>query len=83
VASVHERTTPTERLPFVGEVSAKFLRIEGCRVVSAADPYGCILGFPDQSRHYFFQIPEWTPFPKHYFSENLVVSRIEPGPLDL
>jgi hypothetical protein len=26
--------------PIVIEVSANFLRIEGCRVVSAADPYG-------------------------------------------
>jgi hypothetical protein len=26
---------------------------------------------------------EWTPFQTHYFSENLVASGIEPGPLDL
>jgi hypothetical protein len=26
---------------------------------------------------------EWTPFQTHYFSENLVVPRIELGPLDL
>jgi hypothetical protein len=26
---------------------------------------------------------EWTPFQTHYFSENLVVPGIEPGPLDL
>jgi hypothetical protein len=28
---------------------------------------------------------EWTPFQfqTHYFSENLVAPRIEPGPLDL
>jgi hypothetical protein len=38
VARVRERTIPTERPPLVGEVSVKFLRIEGCRVVSAADP---------------------------------------------
>jgi hypothetical protein len=28
----------------------------GCRVVSAADPYGRILGFIDRSRFYFFQV---------------------------
>jgi hypothetical protein len=26
---------------------------------------------------------EWTPFQTHYFSENLVVPGIKPGPLDL
>jgi hypothetical protein len=28
-------------------------------------------------------LSEWTPFQTHYFSENLVVHEIEPGPLDL
>jgi hypothetical protein len=28
----------------------------GCRVVSATDPYGRILGFLDRSRYYFFQV---------------------------
>jgi hypothetical protein len=37
VALVRERTIPTEPTPFVGEVSANFLCIEGCRLVSAAD----------------------------------------------
>jgi hypothetical protein len=27
----------------------------GCRVVSATDPHGRILGFIDRSRYYFFQ----------------------------
>jgi hypothetical protein len=40
VALVRERTIPTERPPPVGEVSANFLRIEGCYVVSATDPHG-------------------------------------------
>jgi hypothetical protein len=40
-------------------------------VVSATDPHGRILGFLDRSRYYFFQT--------HYFSENLVGPRIEPG----
>jgi hypothetical protein len=37
---VRKRTIPTERPPLVSEVSANFLRIEGCRVVSATDPHG-------------------------------------------
>jgi hypothetical protein len=37
VALVRERTTPTERLQVVGEVSANFCR-EGCRMISTADP---------------------------------------------
>jgi hypothetical protein len=40
VALVRERTIPTERPPPVGEVSANFLWIEGCHVVSATDPHG-------------------------------------------
>ena len=40
VALVRERTIPTERPPPVGEVSANFLRIEGCHVVSATSPRG-------------------------------------------
>jgi hypothetical protein len=56
VALVRERTIPTVRPPLVGEVSAKCLRIEGCRMVSAADPYGCNLDFLDRSRYFFFQV---------------------------
>ena len=40
VALVRQRTIPTERPPPVGEVSANFLRIEVCHVVSATDPHG-------------------------------------------
>ena len=39
VALVRTRTIPTERPPPVGEVSANFLRIEGCHVVSATGPH--------------------------------------------
>jgi hypothetical protein len=28
-------------------------------------------------------VAEWTLFQTHYFSENVVAPRIEPGPLDL
>jgi hypothetical protein len=59
-------------------------------VVSPTNPYGRNVGFLDWSRYFFFQEApqlyseaEWTPFQTHYFSENLVVPEIEPGPLDL
>jgi hypothetical protein len=32
------------------KVGANFLRVEGCRMVSAADPYSRNLGFLDRSR---------------------------------
>jgi hypothetical protein len=35
---VRKRTTPTERPPLVYEIWCQHLWIEGCRVVSAADP---------------------------------------------
>jgi hypothetical protein len=38
VALVLERTIQTGRQPLVGEVSANFFWIEGCRMVSAGDP---------------------------------------------
>jgi hypothetical protein len=49
VAVVCERTIPTERPPPVGEVSANFLRTEGCHVVSATDPHGrqCLFSGPE------------------------------------
>jgi hypothetical protein len=53
VALIRERTIPTEQPPLVDEVSANFLRIEGCRVVSTADPYGRNLGFLDRSSYIF------------------------------
>jgi hypothetical protein len=34
----------------------QLLQIEGCRVVSATDPHGRIVGFLDQSRYYCFQV---------------------------
>jgi hypothetical protein len=47
VSLVCERTIPTELVPtFAGR---------GCRVVSAADPYGRNLGLLDRSRYFFFQ----------------------------
>jgi hypothetical protein len=35
---VRKRTMPTERTPLVGEIQCQLLWIDGCRVVSAADP---------------------------------------------
>jgi hypothetical protein len=55
-------------------------------VVRSTDPYGRILGFLDRRSYFFFQVAsdftheaEWAPFQNHYFSENLVVSGIEPA----
>jgi hypothetical protein len=56
VALVRERTIPIERRPLVGDISANFLHIEGCRVVSAADPHGHNFGFLERSRYFFFQV---------------------------
>jgi hypothetical protein len=52
---VHEQTVPIERPPLVGEVSAKFAT-RGCHVTIVTDPYGCILGFIDWSRYFFFEV---------------------------
>jgi hypothetical protein len=55
VASVRERTIPTERPPLVGEVSSN-LADRGCHVVSVMDLYGLILSFLDRSRYFFFRV---------------------------
>jgi hypothetical protein len=60
-------------------------------VVSVTDPYGRILGYIDRSRYFLLSSSfsvctheaEWTPLLTHYFSKKVVVSEIEPGPLDL
>jgi hypothetical protein len=44
-----------ERPPLVGEVNANFSN-RGYRVVSTMDPHGCILGFLNWIRYYFFQV---------------------------
>jgi hypothetical protein len=51
-----ERTTLTERLLLVGEVSANFFLDRGCHVVSATDTFSHILAFLDRSRYFFFQV---------------------------
>jgi hypothetical protein len=61
-----------------------------CHVVSMTDSYGRILGFLDPSLYFSSKEllnctheSEWTPFHTHYFSENLIAPKIEPGSLDL
>jgi hypothetical protein len=53
---VRERTTPTERSPLVGEISANFLQLEGAAWSAWRTPYGRILGFIDRSSSFFFQL---------------------------
>jgi hypothetical protein len=78
VASVHERTIPTERPPLVGEVSANFCgyRMPRCQRDGSLRQYSR-LSRPEPLL--FFQVApqmysqaEWTPFQPHCFSENLV-----------
>jgi hypothetical protein len=90
VAWVRERTIPTKRPPLVGKVSANFLG-NVCHVVGTTNPlwsYSRIsrpkpLLFLSSSSSIVLNEAEWTQFQTHYFSENLVAKRIEPGPLDL
>jgi hypothetical protein len=70
-------------------LSAKF-EDRVCHEVSVTDPYGRSLGLLDRNRYYFLHVSHhlysrgwWTPFQTQYFTENLVVPEIEPGPLDL
>jgi hypothetical protein len=87
VALIRERAILTEPQALVGDVSAKFLRIEECRVISATDPHDHILGFLDRNRQFTFdqllsytQEAEWTAFQTHYFLEILVAPGIELRP---
>jgi hypothetical protein len=88
VALIRSLTMPTERPPLVGEVSANFCR-QGCRVVSAADPYVRNLDFSTPEPLPYFSssssivLMRLTPFQTHYFSENLVALGVERGPLEL
>jgi hypothetical protein len=68
----------------------QLLRIDRCHVVSVTDPYDHILCFLDQRYCFFFQVAPhlnsrgWVdPSPDPCFSENVVATGIEPGPLDL
>jgi hypothetical protein len=58
VAWVCEWNIPTERLPFVGEVSIKFMD-RRCRMVSETDLQDRILDFLDRNHYYFFkEVPQ-------------------------
>jgi hypothetical protein len=87
MALVHERTIPTELLPTVGEISAKFFRqrVSRGQCGRSLQPYSQFL---DRSRYFSFQVvlistheDEWTLFQTQY-SENLAVLGIEARPLD-
>jgi hypothetical protein len=88
VALFNEQRIPTERPPRVGDVSANFWGWMGV-VVSAADPYGRILGLLDRN-HYSFSQPAprlysggWVDPVPDPFSENVLAPAIEPGTLYL
>jgi hypothetical protein len=78
---------PTERPLLVDEVSANFLRIEVCRVVSVTDPHGRYsqLSGPEpvffslKSLLDYLHEADWTPFQTHCFPGNLFAPGIEPG----
>jgi hypothetical protein len=53
---VCKRTIPTELPPLVGESWCQLLRIEGYRVVSAADPNCRYSRLLDRSSYFFFQV---------------------------
>jgi hypothetical protein len=49
MALVRKRTIPTERLPFIGEVTANLLRVEGVEWSAQRIPTAVNFGFIDQS----------------------------------
>jgi hypothetical protein len=55
MALVRKRTIPIGRPPLVGEVVPTFAD-RRCRVFSATDPHGRILGFLDRNRYYSIQV---------------------------
>jgi hypothetical protein len=50
-----KRNIPTERPRLSAKLVPAFAD-RGCRVVSATDPHGRILGFLDRRGYYFFQV---------------------------
>jgi hypothetical protein len=63
---VRKQTIPTERPPFVGQVSANFWG--WCRVVSATDPPG-----------HYFRFPRPEPLLFHWSSSSIILTRLS-GP---
>jgi hypothetical protein len=56
MALIRERTIPTERQAFVGEVSANFSGWRGVVWSVRRIPHGSNLGVLDQSRYFFLQV---------------------------
>jgi hypothetical protein len=56
VAVVRKRTIPTERPPFVCEVSSNFLRVEVVAWSAQPIPTAVNFGFLDRSRYFFIQV---------------------------
>jgi hypothetical protein len=85
VAWVQERSIPTERPPLIGEINANFCgyRMPSGQRDGSPLPYSrfsrseLLLFLPSRSSIVLTRL--WTPFQTHYFSENLVVTGIEPG----
>jgi hypothetical protein len=79
--------------PSESRLSAKLvptLTDRGCHVVSVTDPFVVFSAFYTGAATFFLKqllncthVAEWTPFLTHYFPENLVAPRIEPGPMAL
>jgi hypothetical protein len=84
MAWISERTIPTERLPHTGEVSDNFC---GCSVPRGQRdrflrPYS-LLSRPEPLLCISNSENELAQLQTHYFSENVVASGIETGPLDM
>jgi hypothetical protein len=56
MALVRKQTIPTERPPFVGEVSANFCRERGVAWSSQRITTAVNLSFLDRSRYFFIQV---------------------------
>jgi hypothetical protein len=84
---VRKRTIPTERPPLFSEIWCQLLRIEGWRVVSAADPDRLLISVfltgaatcISSSSSFILTRAEWTPYQTHCYAENLTALEIEPG----
>jgi hypothetical protein len=68
---VRKRTIPTERPPLVDEIQCQLLWIEGCCVVSAADPLRSLIQFSRPEPLLFFEIA-------HLSSQGLTGPRCRP-----
>jgi hypothetical protein len=80
---VHERTIRTSDRRLSAKLVPTFA-VRSCRVLSATDPDGRILGASKPEPLLICtHEAEWTQFQTHYLSKDLVGQEIEPGPLYL